>query len=674
MPPRLSLRSVAARSHPLKRAIGAQPPTPTPSVCLFCSLSPRPTTTTTTTTTTPRRTTTRRKSLTTRRNQSTATAPAPPPENPREELQEALQELQKHAANYVNLSRVQLALNSLRQEAGDETIRLAILGLADGSSSEPARTAKEVLRLLLADPLSAEQAWERELMGHDARQPLIVRVGAEHQEEGGEGGGGNKGVTVTYAKGTLLKEINVSSPGLNGHKLEILLTESNPLADSTAGAFQDFEEAALVPTVDIPTSNTGRYSPVTTPVHKALLVTDGLVGAASLVKLPLLLHKDTIAAAVDLPGYTPQDGSALPFTTIDVKAASQGLDAFRQSIDKGFEYERSWFKSNVPAIVTWLKSGVTLTDDGVTKAAVRNMTASILRNTLAAIQEEEARRLASALSSEVASKDASSLNPSLAEWAEKAHAELQEEMDKAFTSRRWRQLNWWKLFWRVDDVGVLSSEMLSQRFLPAAERNVIYLAGKIEGSGLFGPEGSEKGPYALPTLSSALGSPSKTAKAAPVLSMPESAKVLGTKWPTHITFTRNYLQTETVPALQALAQRLVLQSTSFSTLTTALGTLMYLSSYGISESGAVAAFGIMWSLRRLQKKWETAREYWQSEVREEGRKAVRAVEISVGEALDKALVKETEAGSQGEDEAQLQELRRARELVQKAEEALEKLK
>lgn len=666
MPPRLSLRSVAGRSHPLKRAIATQTPaTTTPAVCLFCSLSPRPSPSTPT----PRRA--RRKSLTTRRNQSTQASPSSPPAvpeapaaNPREELQEALQELQKHAANYVNLSRVQLALNSLRQEAGDETIRMAILGLADGPDS--VRTAKEVLRVLLADPLSPEQEWERELLSHDARQPLIIRVSEEGSDE--------RGVTMTYAKGSLLKEMNVSSPGLNGHKLEILLTESNPLADSSTGAFQDFEEAALVPTVDIPTSSTGRYTPVTTPVHKALLVTDGLLGAASLVNLPLLSHEETIAAAVNLPGYTPQDGSALPFTTVDVKAAAQGLDALRKSIDKGFEYERLWFKSNMPAIMSWLKSGATSAEGGVTKAAVRNTVASVLRNTLVAIQEEEARRLSSALTTKVVAKKPTALNPALAEWAEKAHAELQEEMDKAFTSTRWRKLNWWKLFWRVDDVGVLSSDMLSQRFLPGAERNAIYLAGKIEGSGVFGPEASGKGPYALPTLSSAIGPASKIENTAPVLSMPEGTKAVGTKWPTNITFTRNYLQSETVPALQALAQKLVVQTTSFSALTTGLGAFMYLSSFGISESGAVAAFGIVWSLRRLQKKWEAAREYWQGEVREEGRKAVRAVEISVGEALDKAQDAATTSASQEDDEALLGELRRARVLVQRAEEALEKLK
>ncbi|KAK2602093.1 hypothetical protein N8I77_008655 [Diaporthe amygdali] len=650
MPPRLSLRSVAGRgSIPLRRVTA----NPSPSVCLFCSLATHPNSPT------PRRT--RRKSLVARRNQSTTTSIQP--SNPRKELQDALQELQKHAANYINLSRVQLALNALRQEAGDETVRVAILGLTNGSES--GLTAKEVLRLLLADPLSPEQDWERELMAHDARQPLIVRVGTDH-EDGAQGAGEG---TMTYARGGLLREMSVSSPGLNGNKLEILLTETNPLADSTGEAFQNFEESALVPTVDIPASNTGRFTPVTTPVHKALLVTDGILGAASLANLPLLSGKGAISGVVNTPGYTPEDPSALPFATIDVTAAAQGLNALRQSVDKGFEYEKLWFKSNMPSITTWLKSGVTTSGDGATKDAIRESIASVLLNTRATIQQEEAQRLSSALSNQTSSTTVPTLNAALAEWAEKSHAELQEQLDQAFTGSRWRKLNWWKLFWRVDDVGTLSSEMLSQRFLPGAERNVIFLAGKIEGSGVFGTEARSKAPYSAPTLATT----AKATEAAvdPSQELPLAKKSLpGTKWPAHITFTRNYLQSETVPALQALAQSLVFQSAGFSTLTTSLGALMYLSTFGASESGAVAALGIVWSLRRLQKKWESAREYWQSEVREEGRKAVRAVEISVGETLDKAV----RDGSAANKDALLAELRQARELVQKAEDALAKLK
>lgn len=656
MPPRLNLRSVAGCSSNSLQRFKA---TPSSSVCLFCSLAAR------LNPSTPRRT--RRKSLATRRNQSTTTSSSQPT-NPRKELQEALQDLQKHATNYVNLSRVQLALNALRQDAGDETVRVAILGLTNGSES--GRTAKEVLRLLLADPLLPEQEWERELMAHDAGQPLIVRVGANHEDDANSAGEG----TMTYAKGGLLREMSVSSPGLNGRKLEILLTETNPLLDSTRGAFRNFEETALVPTVDIPASSTGRYTPVTTPVHKALLVTDGILGAASVVNLPLFSGKGAIAAAVNTPGFTPEDTSALPFTTIDVTTAARGLDALRQSIDKGSEYEKLWFKSNMPSITTWLTSGVTTTGEAITKDAVRESIASVLLNTHATIQHEEARRLSSALSTQAVSSAVPTLNVALAEWAEKSHSELQVQLDQAFTGRRWRKLNWWKLFWRVDDVGTLSSEMLSQRFLPGAERNVIFLAGKIEGSGVFGAEARSKAPYAAPTLASTAkpveAAAAAAAEDAPQELMPVKESLSGTKWPAHITFTRNYLQSETVPALQALAQSLVFQSAGFSALTTSLGALMYLSTFGASEAGAVAALGIVWSLRRLQKKWESAREYWQSEVREEGRKAVRAVEISVGETLDKAV----RDGSGANEDAMLDELGQARELVKRAEEALARLK
>lgn len=670
MPPRLSLRSLPGRSHSLRRVT----PAPAPGVCLLCTHSARGSVV-------PRRA--RRRPLETRRSQptssfgtataaaatttasttTTTTAGASPTPDARRDLQDALQDLQKHAANYVNLSRVQLALNALRQDAGDETVRVALLGLADGP--EPAaRTAKHVLRLLVADPLSPEQAWEKELLGHDMTKPLIVRIGSDHDREGvadGEEG------SLTYAKGGLLKALNISSPGLNGHRLEVLLMESNPLVDASREAFQDFEETALVPTVEIPTSSTGRYTPVTTPVHKTLLVTEGLPGAASLLNLPLVSHGETIAAAVDFPGHQSEASGALPFATVDVQLATQGLDAVRESIGRAFEYEKLWFKSNLPAVVTWLKSGVTSTDDGTTKEAVRNLVASILRNATGAIQKGEASRLSSAISTRVSPAATASLSKALAEWSEKAHAELQGEMDRAFSSRRWSKLNWWKLFWRVDDVGVLSSEMLSQRFLPRAERNVIYLAGQIEGSGLFGTSDG-KTAYSLPLLSSSRG-PSPQPESA--VAQPTTSKSsLGTKWPTHITFTRNYLQSESIPALQALAQKLVFQSASFSGLTSALGGLMYLSSFGISESGAIAAFGIVWSLRRLQKKWETAREYWQGEVREEGRKAVRAVEISVGEALDGAVRR----GGDSADEALQGELKTARELVQKAEDALDRLK
>lgn len=81
------------------------------------------------------------------------------------------------------------------------------------------------------------------------------------------------------------------------------------------------------------------------------------------------------------------------------------------------------------------------------------------------------------------------------------------------------------------------------------------------------------------------------------------------------------------------------------------------------EAGAVAALGITWSLRRLQNKWEGARTFWEGEVREEGRRAVRATEGAVGGVLVERPVGDVEGKA---------ELDAARKAVQRAEEALER--
>lgn len=66
----------------------------------------------------------------------------------------------------------------------------------------------------------------------------------------------------------------------------------------------------------------------------------------------------------------------------------------------------------------------------------------------------------------------------------------------------------------------------------------------------------------------------------------------------------------------------------------------------------------------MQGKWETARKFWEGEVREEGRKAVRGVEVAVGNVFiqaDKPL--------EGAEELEV-----ANEAIRKAEVALEACK
>ncbi|CRK35258.1 hypothetical protein BN1708_016435, partial [Verticillium longisporum] len=86
------------------------------------------------------------------------------------------------------------------------------------------------------------------------------------------------------------------------------------------------------------------------------------------------------------------------------------------------------------------------------------------------------------------------------------------------------------------------------------------------------------------------------------------------------------------------------------------------------EAGAVAALGIVWSLRRLQTKWETAREFWEGDIREEGRKAVRGAEASIADVLKG----QTCGAAQAHEDGREREL--ARQLTEKAADALSKMK
>lgn len=612
------------------------------TACPFCSISPS-----------ARSRSRSRRDLVSRRLQSTSTTTTTT--NPRKELEQALLDLQKQAPAFINLSRLQLALQGLRQTPGQESVRVAILGLANGSDA--GKTAKNVLRVLLADPLQDEQEWERQLNTHDPKEPLIVRVGPIRDTKG----------SLTISRTNLLHEIQVSSAEWNGLNLELLFMQVNaPNNTASEAHIQAVEDALLVPTVEIRSAE-NRVTPITTPVHKALLITDGLMGAVNISALPILEDKDAILTAVDLQGVD-KDQLGATFEVFDVKRADQGIALFRKAPGNGITYERQWFASNLPALATWLRSGIKPSTE--TKPAVRRLIASLLQNTLATVQAEESRAVSKVVRSSTASPILSEgLNDGLALWSQKAHAELQDELDLAFTGRRWRKLGWWQLFWRVDDVAMLTNEMLSQRFLPTAEQELVYLTGKIAEVAQSPPRypqpSSIRDDQAKLPETRRLGSD----ELAPMVTItPPSALP---KWPGHVAFTRRYLQNETIPALQALAQRLVLQSLGTSGLTTSLAALLYVSSFSstVYEAGAVAALGIIWSFARLQKKWDAARAFWEGEVREEGRKAVRAAEQSVSEVLE---------GGKEEEQADVvegtEELARARELVAKAEDALARLK
>ncbi|KAM0561674.1 hypothetical protein ACHAPJ_002842 [Fusarium lateritium] len=615
------------------------------SICPFCSISlarPRPRT---------------RRDALAKRFSSTSTGST----NPRAELEQHLLDIQKAAPSLVSLSRLQLALQGLRQIPGQEAVRVAVLGLAPGSNA--GQTAKNVLRVLVTDPLQDEQEWERQLKDHDPKNPLIVRIRSTAEQQS----------TLTVTKSSLLSEINVSSAEWNNHNLELLLMETHLPEFSRDQQDQavEVEEAVLVPKVGIPSAE-DRVTPVTTPVHKAILAGDGFKGAINVSVVPMAEGEEAVLKVVDLKGVDTKQLEA-PFETVDISTAEKSISLFRESSRNAIEFERLWYNSNFPALTTWLKSGITSSDES-TKPAVRGLIASLLNNVLARCEQENRREVIKQTYQPAPIIQDPSLSPilnqALGAWSQKAHAELQDELDLAFTGRRWRKLGWWQLFWRVDDVPFLTNEMLNQRFLPTAEQELVYLAGQIaearKSDQQYPQPLSVNDNYGEKPELKRLGSgelePMVLVNTRPALP----------KWPGHIAFTRRYLQNETIPALQALAQRLVVQSLGTSGLTTSLAALLYISSFSstIYEAGAVAALGIVWSANRLQKKWDAARTFWEGEVREEGRKAVRGVEESIADVINNEKPQEqpTVVDEEGDKRDEV------RELVAKAQEALRRMK
>ncbi|KAL7945469.1 hypothetical protein V8C42DRAFT_57846 [Trichoderma barbatum] len=635
-----SKRSLVSRNGHLRLLTGPKPAALS-SVCPFCSLSPA-----------SRPRTRSRPSLKSQRWQSTSTNAVHAALNVRVELERTLLELQRKIPELVNLSRLQLALQGLRQVPGQEAIRVAILGLANGLEGRDA--ARKVLKALIVDPLVDEQEWEKRLDEHDTSRPLIIRVGPSQGQV----------PRLESSKENLPDVLEVSSAELNGLNLELLLMDVEvPVNGFGLATVQSLEEAVLVPTVDVAAADK-HTTPLTTPVHQALLVADGLAGAVGISGLPILDSGDAITAAVNLKGFSKEQLGA-NFTVIDTSLAEEAIRLFRQGPQNAMSYEHRWSASNLGLLVAWLKAGLKAADDGATKPAVRRLIASVLQGALSAIEAESTSSILSReLSASMSSPELRDMNERLSKWAQNAHTELQEQLSLAFSGRRWKKLGWWKLFWRVDDVAMLTNEILSQRFLPTSEQELVYLTGRI--AQLQGKAGQ----YSQP-ISSRETTPENLsagpAKLEPVIPVAPRSRL--PKWPGHIAFTRRYIQNETVPALQSLAQQLVVQSIATSSVTSCLAALLYVSSFSstIFEAGAVAALGVVYSLGRMQKKWETAREFWEGEVREEGRKAIRAAEESAGEVLDG--VQQNKLSTH-----RIKELEHASELVAKAEDALARLK
>lgn len=364
---------------------------------------------------------------------------------------------------------------------------------------------------------------------------------------------------------------------------------------------------------------------------------------------------------------------------------------FRESFDKAGEYERGWFGSGVGAVREWVCEGTAEEGEAGVKGAVAVLVQSVLDDAERRVANAEGERERERDSGSVSGDVRRELLEQVERWAEGAHGELQGGLEEGFESRAWRRLAWWKLFWWVDDVGSTANEVLERRWLVESEKGLVFLAGRCEQVGLklsdlsvapwkateavkVEPEQEEDGravwDRALPELKVEDLYTEKERRRILSVGKDEDEEALPIPkpqpYPQTLSSTRARLSRETVPPLQALAQTLVLQAYSTTFLTSSLSALAYfgISTTSVYEAGIVAAFGLVWSLRRLQSKWEAAKLFWKGEVREEGRVALKDAEEAVRRAIQ-------EGGREKEDETRREDLERAKEAVRTAREELE---
>ncbi|CAI6297096.1 unnamed protein product [Periconia digitata] len=597
------------------------------------------------------------------------------------ELYEALQKLGKDAEQFNNLRRLQLALRGLEVEGDAAVTRVAVLGLNSQGG------AQRLARLLLADPLGKEEDWEKELNkpteGDDSA--VLIRFGDEHD---------------MHAPNPLYKTISIPSRILGRYNLELLVSTLNVDAGrNLTPTTERPDEAILVPKLRNP-SHSG--VPVPWPVHKTLIFGEGLDSAIAFGSFWPDNGENTeglVKVAVNLPPPSEEveaDQEALS-TPVNVDVGTEALDSIRDSVQNSLLYERKWFASNLPPLSKWLIDNVETKSISPIKPIHRSLIGSLVDETEANITRADAQQLAILTAPTTTTQEQvnAEMIVYLESWAEKGHEELRDSLDEGFHGRSWKRLAWWKLWWRVDDVGMVLEEIVQRRWLVKTEKDAIYLAGRMSQAGfpedtlpqldqqensaiVLDPVSAETPaqPEPLPTSSSTtpephtLQTPTSSTTTTNETNLSTEIK-LQVPWPNLISTARTTLLSTTLPPLQSLAQRLLITTLSTTTTSTALSALLYMSipSLSLFEASAVAVLGLTISLRRMQRVWEDAREEWQRRVREEGRQTLKGVEVDVRDVIGR---KGKKVGGVLEDEG-VRERKSAREAVVAVREALERL-
>jgi chemotaxis protein histidine kinase CheA len=490
----------------------------------------------------------------------------------------------------------------------------------------------------------------------------------------------------------------IPSPVLQNLNMEILISSVNAPASTVKSTGNVPSDALVSPFITIPAATDGRQSVISQPVHRTLLVMSGLDQLLSVAELLARTRfaSETEKKLVDVVVDTTGEMKTSDLKTIAVSTvkAEEGLRIVREAFANATQYEKAWTESGMPALSRWLASSSAKTSTGLS-STLRDVIASALEATSNNIATEAQEAEATARSKALSDASRKSLEIAIATFARQGHAELQSGLAAAWSSRNWRKLAFWKLFWRVDDVPLVVTDLVTTAWLPRTERAVYELSGRLKQAGIptaIYPEPtaiSEPQISAVPVVENVKEMAANPAATPLILASTATTESVSTPvLPPHRTLThagplpyttpslasaisssRQKFITTAITSLTSSAQQIVLKAATITGVSASLSALSFLSitSGSIYESATIVALGTAYALRRMQKEWEVQCKDLENGLMEEGRSVLKQTEEKM-----RRLVRD--ASQVVEDEVEMRIRKEATDAVEKAKTALSELK
>ena len=584
-------------------------------------------------------------------------------------LHDALVDVQKKASAQVNLSRLQLALQGLESET--PVTRVAVQGL------NVQDTARRVVRLLLADALEKEGRWEKELLqpgNEDYNRGLLIRYGHPPNPN------------LPQPK-TSIPVLYVPSNVLERNNIEILVSSISGLRNGELlqAAQTVTSDAFLSPSVGTPTAASGRQVTISQPVHSCLLVTKGLdelMLAAELLastKFLALEDREFVRLVVNLEDTKEKiSGQVL---LLNANKAEDGLAAIRRSIGEATDYEHKWVDSGMPAVSSWLTLASAAKSEAQLPIPVKALISSLLTTATTNLRIQAALEPRSNNARVLGIATRTGLEYTIEEFSSNAHQELQSGLASAWGSRNWRKLAWYKLFWRVDDVGLIITDLVTNAWLPRTERAVYELSGRLTQVGITPVEAQPPPPAA--STPEAEAAPVLQAQADIATEPPIEPVLVNTTGTTEVQLvpipqplplslsisrTRSQQMEHAIAELTSTAQQIVLKTASLAGFSGGLSLLTYLTITpgSLYEAGTIAALGTAFALWRMQGDWQKATKWLEDALYDEGRTAIQRLVRRMRELVE-------DSSRPVEDEVEVQSRRQAEDSVLRAKEELKRL-